>query len=161
MRVVKFGSKKKRIVIVAALTVAATAIGVAIAAWTTGGSGSGQAQAGTAQSLTLSAGTPSTSLYPGASSDVASTINNPNPYPVHVTSIAFGAVSVDAGHSGCNLSSVTAPGSQTNGGNGWNVAANGTLPVDLANAISMDNTANDSCQGATFTVALTATGASS
>jgi hypothetical protein len=30
----------------------------------------------------------------------------------------------------------------------------------LANAISMSNAANDFCQGATFTVALTATGAS-
>jgi hypothetical protein len=157
MRVFKFGSKKKRIVLVAALAIAATAIGVAIAAWTAGGSGSGQAKAGTAQNLTISAGAPSTSLYPSSSADVAATIGNPNSYPVHVSSIALGAVTVDAGHSGCTLSSVSVVSPQTAG---WDVPAGGSLPVDLANAISMDNTANDACQGATFTVALTATGAS-
>jgi hypothetical protein len=160
MRVFKFDNKKKRIVLVAALAIAATAIGAAIAAWTTGGSGSGQAQAGTAQNMTILAGTPSTSLYPNGSADVAASISNPNPYAVHVSSISLGAVSVDAGHSACNLSSVSVTSPQTNGGTGWNVAASGSLSVDLANAISMNNTANDACQGATFTVALTATGAS-
>jgi hypothetical protein len=161
MRVFRFGSKKKRVVLVVALTVAATAIGVAIAAWTTGGSGSGQAQAGTAASLTISAGTPGSSLYPSGSADVAATIHNPNSYNVQVSSIALGAVSVDAGHSGCNTASVTVTSPQTNGGAGWAVAAGGNTNVDLTGAISMSNAANDSCQGATFTVALTATGASS
>jgi hypothetical protein len=160
MRVFKSGSKKKRIVVIAALAVAATAIGVAVAAWTTGGSGSGQAQAGSAALLTLSAGTPSGNLYPNGSADVAATVNNPNPYKVLVSSIALGAVTVDAGHSGCNTASVTVTSPQTNGGSGWTVPASGSLGVDMANAISMSNAANDSCQGATFTVALTATGAS-
>jgi hypothetical protein len=73
---------------------------------------------------------------------------------------------VDGGHSACNTGasvSVTSP--QDNSGAGWDVpaksgAVNGSLNLDLANAISMSNAANDSCQGATFTVALTATGAS-
>jgi hypothetical protein len=160
MRVFKSGSKKKRIVLVAALAVAATAIGVAVAAWTTGGSGSGAAQAGSAASMTISAGTPSSSLYPNGSADVAAAITNPNPYKVLVSSIALGAVSVDAGHSGCNTASVAVTSPQTNGGSGWTVPASGNLNVDLANAISMSNAANDSCQGATFSVALTATGAS-
>jgi hypothetical protein len=163
MRVFRIGSKKKRVVLVVALTVAATAIGVAIAAWTTGGSGSGAAQAGSAVSMTISAGTPSSSLYPGGSADVAATISNPNPYPVHVSSIALGAV---AASGGCNTGSITVTSPQTNGVSGWDVparvgAVNGSLNVDLANAIAMDNTATDACQGATFTVALTATGASS
>jgi hypothetical protein len=158
-------SKKKKLALGAVVVVAGSAIGIAIAAWTTGGTGSGQAQAGSAASLTISAGTPSSSLYPTASADVAATISNPNPYKVHVSSIALGAVTVDAGHSGCNTSSVTVTSPQTNTGSGWDVpaksgAVNGSLNVDLTNAISMDNTANDSCQGATFTVALTATGAS-
>src|SRR5437867_12633542 len=100
------GSKKRRAALVI-LVIAGSVVGVAIAAWTTGGSGSGQAQAGSAQSLTISAGTPSSSLYPTTSADVAATITNPNSYPVHVSSIALGAVTVDAGHSGCNTSSVT------------------------------------------------------
>jgi hypothetical protein len=156
---------RKKLIVLIMLALSATAIGVAIAAWTTGGSGSGQASAGTASSMTISAGTPSSSLYPTASADVAATFSNPNPYLVHVSSIALGAISVDAGHSGCNTASVSVTSPQTNGGPGWDVparsgAVNGSLNVDMANAISMSNAANDSCQGATFTVALTATGAS-
>lgn len=157
--------KRKKLAVSAVLVVAATVIGVAIAAWTTGGSGSGQASAGTAAAMTISAGTPSTSLYPMASADVAAVVSNPNPYKVHVSSIALGAISVDGGHSGCNTASVSVTSPQDNSGSGWDIPAksggvNGSLNVDMANAISMTNAANDSCQGATFTVALTATGAS-
>jgi hypothetical protein len=165
MRTLKTGSKKTRAVVILALVIAVSVIGVAIAAWTTGGSGSGQASAGTAASMTISAGTPSTNLYPTASADVAAVVSNPNPYKVHVSSVSLGAVTVDGGHSACNTASVSLTSPQTNGVTGWDVPAksggvNGSLNLDLANAISMDNSANDSCQGATFTVALTATGAS-
>jgi hypothetical protein len=158
-------TKKKRITAGVIIVIAASAVAVAIAAWTTGGSGSGQAQAGSAASMTISAGTPASSLYPNASADVAATISNPNPYKVHVSSISLGALTLDAGHSGCNTTSVSVTSPQTNGTTGWDVPAksggvNGSLNVDLANAIAMDNTANDSCQGATFTVALSATGTS-
>jgi hypothetical protein len=155
---------KRKKVVLAILALPLIAVGVAIAAWTTGGSGSGQAAAGTAATMSISAGTPSSSLYPTASADVAAVISNPNPYQVHVSSIALGAISVDAGHSGCNTASVSVTSPQNNSGSGWDVPAksgiNGTLLVDMTNAISMDNAANDLCQGATFTVALTATGAS-
>ena len=107
MRTLKLGSKKTRAVIILALVIAGSVIGVAIAAWTTGGSGSGQASAGTAASMTISAGTPSTNLYPTASADVAAVVSNPNPYKVHVSSVSLGAVTVDGGHSACN----TAPAS--------------------------------------------------
>ena len=166
MRTLKKGSKKTRVIVILALVIAGSVIGVAIAAWTTGGSGSGQASAGTAASMTISAGAPSTNLYPTASADVAAVVSNPNPYKVHVSSVSLGAVTVDAGHSACNTgASVSVTSTQNNGGLGWDVpaksgAVNGSLNLDLANAISMDNVANDSCQGATFTVALTATGAS-
>jgi hypothetical protein len=160
MQIPKVMKSRKRLVAISALVVAGSLIGVAIAAWTTGGSGSGQASAGSAASMTISAGTPSTSLYPNGSADVAASISNPNPYGVHVSSISLGAVSVDAGHSGCNLPSISVTSPQANGGSGWNIAASGSTNVDLTNAISMSNAANDSCQGATFTVALTATGAS-
>jgi len=162
---ISFASKKRRVIMVVTLLIAASAIGVAIAAWTTGGTGSGQASAGTATAMTISAGTPSTNLYPTASADVAAVISNPNPYKVHVSSVALGAVTVDVGHSGCNTASVTVAPTADNSGSGWDVPAksggvNGSLNVDLVGAISMTNAANDSCQGATFTVALTATGAS-
>lgn len=161
----RLGSTKSKVIALTVLAIAGTIVGVAIAAWTTGGSGSGQAQAGSASSMTISAGSPSSSLYPTASADVAATISNPNPYKVHVSSISLGAVGVDAGHSGCNTGSVSVTSPQDNGGAGWDVPAksggvNGSLNVDLASAVSMSNAANDACQGASFTVALTATGAS-
>ena len=151
-------TKKKRIIAAVIGVIAASAIGVAIAAWTTGGTGNGAAQAGTAASLTIGIGAPTSSLYPNGSADVAATITNPNPYNVHVSSIALGAVTPSP--IACNATSISVTSPQTNGTTGWEVPANGNLNVDLANAISMDNTANDSCQGATFSVVLTATGAS-
>src|SRR5256885_12034214 len=113
LRKFRAGSKKKKLTLIGIVVVAISVIGVALAAWTTGGSGSGQAQAGTATSMTISAGTPSSSLYPTASADVAATISNPNPYKVHVSSIALGALTVDSGHSACNTSSLSVVSSTT------------------------------------------------
>jgi hypothetical protein len=133
----------------------------AYAAWTVNGSGSGTASATSAVPLTLSAGSPQSPLYPGASADVDATVQNSNPFPVHVSSVAIdtskgtNGFDVDAGHSGCNLSSLSFT-TADNGGAGWYIAANSTADLDADNAIAMDTTANDACQGATFTVYLTA-----
>src|SRR5260370_26079943 len=107
MRIYRLKNAKRRVAAIAVLVIAGSVIGVAIAAWTTGGSGSGQASAGTATSMTISAGTPSPSLYPTASADVAATISNPNPYKGHVSSISLGALTVHRGHSGCNTGPAT------------------------------------------------------
>jgi hypothetical protein len=152
-----------RIAVVAA--VGLTVAGVAYAAWSVNGSGSGSASAATAQNLTLTPGLASGALYPGASADVDTTVANSNPFPVHVTSLALdtskgqNGFDVDAGHSGCNLSSLSFT-TATNGGNGWDVAASSSTDADAAGSIAMDSSANDACQGATFTVYLTAAGAS-
>ena len=129
------------------------------------GSGTGTASATSAVALTLSGGTPPSALYPGASADVDTSVANSNPFPVHVASVALdtsqgsNGFAVDAGHSGCNLSSLSFT-TATNGGAGWDIPANSSLDVDAANSIAMSGAANDSCQGATFTVYLTATAAS-
>ena len=92
-------------------------------------------------------------------------VSNSNPFPVHVSSLAIdtsqgtNGFDVDAGHSGCNLSSLSFT-TATNGGNGWDVPASSSIDVDAAGSIAMSGAANDSCQGATFTVYLTATAAS-
>jgi len=138
---------------------------VAYAAWSVNGSGRGSASAATAQNLTLTAGSASSALYPGATADVDTSVANPNPFPVHVTSLALDTTKgqngfdIDAGHGGCNVSALSFTAA-TNGGNGWDVAAGSSLDVDAASSISMDQSANDLCQGATFTVYLTATAAS-
>ena len=153
-----------RIAVVAAvgLSVAGAA---AYAAWTVNGSGSGSASATSAQGLTLTAGSASGALYPGAAADVDTSAANANPFPVHVSSLALDTTQgqngfdVDAGHSGCNLSSLSFT-TATNGGNGWDIAANSSAEIDASSSIAMGSGANDACQGATFTVYLTATAAS-
>ena len=137
----------------------------AYGAWSVSGSGTGSASAATVSSLALTPGTPGTALYPNGSADVATTIANNNPFPVHVSSIALDSgqgtngFAVDAGHSTCDLSTLSFA-AQTNGGSGWDVPANDTLDVDAAGAVSMSGSAGDACQGASFTLYLTATAAS-
>ena len=138
----------------------------AYGAWSVSGSGTGSASAATASNLTLTPGTPESALYPNGSADVATTIANNNPFPVHVSAIALasgqgaGGFAVDAGHSGCDLSTLSFAG-QNNGGSGWDIAANDTVDVDATDAVSMSGAAGDACQGASFTLYLTATAASS
>ena len=97
-------------VAVAGLLVAGVA---AYGAWSVSGSGTGSASAATASNLTLTPGSPGSSLYPNGTADVATTIANGNPFPVHVSSIAINTgqgtngFSVDAGHSGCDLSTLS------------------------------------------------------
>jgi hypothetical protein len=155
---------RKRFVRIAVTAVVGLSIAAAAAyaAWSVTGSGHGSASAATAQNLTLTAGTPSGTLYPGASADVDTSAANTNPFPVHVGNVALDTTKgqngfdVDAGHSGCNLSSLSFA-TATNGGNGWDIPANSSTDIDATGSIAMDSSANDSCQGATFTVYLTAT----
>lgn len=138
---------------------------LAYAAWSVNGSGTGAASATSAVSLALTPGSPSDALFPGASADVATTITNSNPFPVHVTAISLDSgqgsagFAVDGGHSGCNINTLSFS-AQTNGGSGWDIPANDSIDVDASDAIAMGSGANDSCQGATFTVYLTATAVS-
>ena len=158
---------RKRLVRLAVTAVVGLGIagGAAYAAWSVNGSGSGSASAASAQGLTLTAGSASGVLYPGASADVDTSVSNANPFPVHVSSLALDTTqgqngfAVDAGHSGCNLGSLSFS-TATNGGSGWDISANSSLDVDAAGSITMGSGANDSCQGATFTVYLTAAAAS-
>ncbi|HEX6843775.1 MAG TPA: hypothetical protein VF235_01550 [Actinomycetota bacterium] len=154
------GTKRKATIVVAfvgAMLVAS----VALAAWLASGTGSGFAKATTAQSLTTSANTPTADLYPGAVGDLEITIDNPNPYPVQVTQIARTADPIvsDAG-AACDAST----GVSTNGA--WplvvaiDIAAGSSTTTTLNNVVAMDNTSDDSCQGATFTVPVTVSGAS-
>ena len=138
---------------------------LAYAAWTVNGTGTGAASATSAVNLSLTPGSPADALFPGASADVATTITNSNPFPVHVTAISLDSgqgsagFAVDGGHSGCNINTLSFS-AQTNGGSGWDIPANDSIDVDASDAIAMGSGANDSCQGAAFTVYLTATAVS-
>lgn len=135
--------------------------GTANAVWAPNGAGT--ASTGTLI-ISLSPGTPSSSIYPGGQANVVLTATNPNPEVVKIGSLALdtsqgtGGFAVDASHVGCAVAALTFA-TQNNAGNGWNVPAksgtvNGTLAITLTNALSMAGTAANACQGAIFTVYL-------
>jgi hypothetical protein len=152
--------------VIAIIVVTIGGAGVAYAYWSAGGAGTGIGATGTTVPLTLTSGTPTAGLLPGASSGVVLTMTNTNSSGVKVSSLSLdttqgtGGFSVDAGHTGCALTALSF-GTQTNGGTGWTVpgkvgAVNGTLTVTLASALVMSVSAVNACQGATFTVYLVA-----
>lgn len=125
------------------------------------GAGVGSAATGTTQSLTLSPAAASAELYPGGQGGVTLSVANPNPGPVQVGSLALdpsqgaNGFAVDGGHSGCDLSALSFV-TQTNAGAGWTIPGSGSLSITLAGALSMTTSAAAACQGASFTIYLTA-----
>ena len=134
-------------------------VGVAAAAWVQTGTGFGSAQAKTAVASTVVAGTPVADLYPGKTGgNVVFTVNNPNDYPVTFTSLAAGTVT-SSNPTGCPASNVTVTTPVTVN---IPVAAGATCAAQtVAGVTNMVSNADNVCQGVTFTVALTLTGASS
>jgi hypothetical protein len=160
----RLSRRGRRGILLIPVIVVLAAAAASFAYLTASGSGFGAADAGTSQAVTISPGTvaPGAALYPAGSADVTARISNPNSFSAHLPSLVLDAsqgqdgFSVDAGHSGCEVS-VLHFAAQTNGGTGFLVPAktgstDGTLDVDLTGAISMDATAANACQGATFTV---------
>lgn len=150
--------------VLAALVLAAAGL----AYFATTGSGSGSAQLANVQSLSVSpTAVTGSALYPGGSSDVAATVHNPNSFSVHVHAFALDTggpsdgIANDApgctsgGNTGSSSSSVTFSGPVTNGGGDF-VFPPGDTTLTLPNALAMSTTAENACQGATFTVYLQA-----
>ena len=150
---------KKKLLGIGVITTTLLAAGVAFAAWNAGGTGSGYAQATTAQVLTTSdvAATTTAQLFPGGTADVKIKINNPNPYPVRVTSITGnGAITSDKG-AACDASTGVTFTDKTGT---FDVAANSNTSFTLVGAVAMSNSSDNSCQGAVFTVPVSLSGAS-
>ncbi|MBC7632209.1 hypothetical protein [Aeromicrobium sp.] len=154
---------RRRASLVAAVS-AVLALGTITAAsayWAGSGGGSGSAATGTARAVTLSSATASAQLQPGGQAAVELSITNPNPGSVRVTSLALdttqgiGGFTVDSSHSACVLTTLSFS-TQTNNSSGWTVPGAGSLPVTLANSLSMSTSAGSACQGASFTVFLKA-----
>jgi hypothetical protein len=154
------GSGKRNIVAGVMTVLVLGVVGLVYAAWTTNGSGSGYAKAGTSQALTtvdVSASTAAT-LYPGATGNVLLKVNNPNSYPVRVTDVTGnGAVTADSGHAACVTTGVTFTDQH---GQTIDIAASSQTQVTLTGAAKMSNASDNGCQGATFTIPVSLTGAS-
>jgi len=150
-------SKKRALTTLACVGALAVA-GVALAYFTSSGSGTGTATVGSSSAMTLHA-TVSSSLYPGTSSPVSFTVDNPSSGSQRVGTITLGSITVDAGHSTCSttisggnpdfsMAAVTV--NHTFGpGSGQSVTPTGTLTMNET------GTNQDACQGATLTLHLT------
>jgi hypothetical protein len=149
-------TKKRVLTGLASICVLAVAVG-AYAYFTTTGSGTATATVGTSSAVTLK-GTVTGNLYPGSSSPVSLTVDNPSSGKQRVGTISLEKITPDAGHSGCSVvitggnpdftmadvvvNKTFAPG------NGQAVTPGGTLTMN-------DTGVNqDACQGATLTLAL-------
>jgi hypothetical protein len=154
-------TKTKVILAAVAITVAVAGGGVAFAIWNASGTGSGTGAAAVASSLTITPVFPTgaqANIYPGGPAGaVYFTVDNPNPFPVTLTSVAYGTpfstnttscpsanISVDTGAP--TTLSISVPANTTTG----TESISGVL--DLAHA------APNGCQGVGFSVALTVTG---
>ena len=156
-------TKKRNVIVAGAALALVAAASLVYAAWTTNGSGSGYAKAGNSQALStvdVSAST-SASLYPGTNGDVKLEISNPNSFAVRVTAVTLNGtnanITADAGHSGCTTTGVSFT-DQT--GLSIDVPAGGTQTATLNGAASMSNASVNDCQGATFTIPVSLSGAS-
>jgi hypothetical protein len=152
--------------VVAVSTLIAAVAVTADAYWPGSGDGSAAGTAGGPLSITMTAGTATTQLSPGGTAGVTLTISNPNLFGVRITELSLdtgagtGGFAVDAAHAGCAVSTLSYA-RQTNGGVGWTVpakagAVNGSLPLNLSAALTMNAAAANACQGAVFTVFLLA-----
>src|SRR3954464_14775441 len=148
---------RRRVVALVIATAGALAATAAFAAWTVGGGGTGTATATSALPLTTSVATTTAALYPGITgSALYLKVNNPNPFPVAITSVnANGAAVADVGHATCSTTGVTFTTTAVT----QTVAANGQATFTAA-GVAMSNASDTGCQGATFTIPVTFTAAS-
>jgi hypothetical protein len=149
---------KKRMFVALGSTCALAVAGVAIAYFTSTGSGTGTATVGSSSAVTIH-GTVSSNLYPGGSSPVSLTVDNPSSGSQRVGTITLSSISADAGHSTCSIvitggnPDFTMPAVTVNHvyatGNGQTVTPTGTLTMNDTGV------SQDACQGATLTLHLT------
>lgn len=133
--------------------------GIAFALWSTTGSGSGRATATSSQTVTVTASTGPGDLYPGfTAGDVYFTLTNPNPYAVTFTSMTAGTP-ISANPTACPSINVTVTGKA---GLSLVVAGNSTsAQLSITDVASMVPAAPDGCQGMSWDIPLTLTGAQS
>jgi len=143
-----------------ALAVLATAV-VTLGSWTVGSSaGNGYSKAVTAQNVTLSDASASTTaqLYPGGTGDLVVKVTNPNAFGVTVTAVTgAGTITSDKG-AACNASTGVTFTNTT--GLTQAVAAGTTVTFSVSGKVAMSNASDNSCQGAVFTVPVTLTATS-
>ncbi len=169
-------SLRRRVGVVLGVTLLLTGGGVAVASWTATGTGQGSARAASVTGLVVSAGSPVGALYPlpadstpatgygsGTVGSVATTVTNPNPVPVTITTATVGSVTANplTGRTCAAGSVLPTTGAPITLSPPVTLAAgSGPTAVIVPGALYMVSTAENGCQGASFSVPVTVTGAS-
>ena len=144
--------KRRRTALVVSTVTAMALGGVAYAYFSSTGAGTGTATVGSSSNVVLHA-TTTGPLYPGGSTPVTFTVDNPGTGSERVNTIHLASVTADGTHTACTVADFTMPdvtvAASFAHGNGQTVTPTGTL--------SMANTAvsQDACQGATLTLNVT------
>jgi hypothetical protein len=149
---------KRRTVFVLTAALMVAVVSGAYAYFTTTGAGTGTAAVGSSSAVTLHA-TVTGSLFPGTSSPVSFTVDNPSSGAQRVGTISLSSITVDAGHSECSTvitggtPDFAMPAVAVNhsfaSGSGQAVTPGGTLTMNDTGV------SQDKCQGATLTLHLT------
>ena len=111
--------------------------------------------------VTMTAATPTGTLYPGGRTALEVTVENPDGLALDLNSLALDTTqgtagfAVDAAHVGCGLEALSFT-TQTNAGAGWTIPASASARLVLPGALTMSPDAVEACQGASFTVYLRA-----
>jgi hypothetical protein len=153
----------------AGFVVAATAVagvlatGAAYAYWSATGSGNAAVGSLTAQPLSVAAvSTVVSDLYPGKTDDVSFVVSNPNPYPVALNGATVSGAPTSSSEATCpgaaNLTIATGPFVLTGTVPAASGSTPGTLTVSIPGLVTMKTSADNNCQGRTFSVPLTVTG---
>ncbi len=151
------GTTKKRALLALCCTGLLALAGVAYAYFTTSGSGTVTATVGSSSAVTLK-GTVTGNLYPGSSSPVSLTVDNPSAGKQRVGTISLEKITADAGHSGCSVATTggnpdfamadVVVNKTFAPGNGQAVTPNGSLTMNDTGV------SQDACQGAMLTLTL-------
>ena len=149
-------SMKRRITVLSSLIALILGANIAFAAWLSSGDGSGTASAGEAADPVVTT-TAVTDLYPGATDDIVVNVTNPNAYDAEVISIDVTDVRVAAAN-GADATDACAPADlDVDSLTGLDVAVGNGEDADINLPVKLINDAANGCQGATFTVDVTAT----
>lgn len=154
--------KKALVGLVAVIAAVGVGGGIAMAVWSVSGSGSGAGAAALSASLVVTPVTPAgagASIYPGGpAGPVFVNIQNPNPFAVTVTGVAWGSPT-STNTSSCPSSNISLDAGAPTTVSISVPAASTASDVQLNGILDMAHAAPPGCQGVAFDIPMTVTGA--
>lgn len=146
---------------IAALAAVVATSAIVLAVWTVTGSGSGAGAATVAQSLTITAVTPTgaaASLYPGGpAGSVYFQVANPNPFAVTITGLAWGTP-VSTNTTACPNSNILLdPSAPTTVSISIPAGSSGGTAYQIPGVLDLLHAAPNGCQGVGFDIPVTVT----